>query len=63
MKLIIEKVGDSIYAYRESNKHFRKVQPARGKQLDPERLDHECDLSTYPDFHMIFNIKKRKKRK
>lgn len=66
MKLIIEKIDGSVYAYRESNKQFRKMTPLRdaGPRLDPERLDHECCLDSYSsDFHMVFDIKKAKKRK
>jgi hypothetical protein len=66
MKLIIERIDGTVYAYRESNKQFRKMEPQRnaGRLMDPERLDHECCLESYSsDFHMVFDIKKAKKRK
>jgi hypothetical protein len=63
LKLIIEKIDGRIYAYRESKSHFERASKTRGTvQLDPEKLDHECDLGHYDDFHMVFDVKKPKKK-
>ena len=64
MKLIIEKINGSIYAYREREKHFRHVEPKRGTPLlDATVLDQECDLGRYDDFHIVIDVKKPKKAK
>jgi hypothetical protein len=59
MKLIIQKIGGDIYAYRETESHFKKAEKTRGtKRLDPEKLNHECDLAAFDNFHMVFDLKK-----
>jgi hypothetical protein len=66
MKLIIERIDGTVYAYRESNKQFRKMEPQRnaGRLMNPEQLDHECCLESYSsDFHMVFDIKRKRAKK
>ena len=59
MKLIIEKINGTVYAYRESKRTFKVNQKQRDTPpLDPKALNHDCDLDNYSDFHMVFNIKK-----
>jgi hypothetical protein len=59
MKLIIEKLGGAVYAYTETEKHFKRVEPGRGtERLDPSKLGIECNLHQYDDFHMVFEVKK-----
>jgi len=59
MRLIIEKIDDSVYAYRETEKSFKVNEPQRtSEQLNPISLDWECDLTEYDDFHMVFRVKK-----
>lgn len=63
MKLIIQKTHGTIYAYREREAHHRRVEPERGtRRMDPEKLDHECDLSAYDNFHMVFDLKPSKRK-
>lgn len=57
MKLILESIGDAMFAYRESERHFKKVQPQRGsKQIDPSQLDLDCRLES-GHWHMVFDLK------
>lgn len=59
MKLIIEKMNGSVYAYRENKRQFKVNQPQRDTPpLEPKELDHDCVLDNYGDFHMVFDIKK-----
>ncbi len=47
MKLIIEKDGDGLFAYRESEKQFKTVDKDRQSRLtrvNVKTLDEECDL-------------------
>ncbi len=58
MKLIVEKIGEQVFVYRESKKHFKKMEPARTTPLmDAERFDSECDVAAYDNFHAVFDIK------
>lgn len=45
MYLVIEK-SDSVYAYFESDTHFKKMEKQRANlhKLDAVMLDEECDL-------------------
>ena len=62
MKLIIQRTHGRFYAYRESEKQFKRVEPDRGtERLDTSMLDVECDLSQYGNFHMVFDVKKGSK--
>lgn len=64
MKLLIEKIDGTVYAYRETEKHHKAVQPKRGTpRLDPTLLSEDCDLSDYSDFHMVFDLKKKASNK
>lgn len=63
MKLVIQKIGSTIYAYRESERHHKATSNGRGTPMDPAKLDMQCDLSQYESFHMVFDIKKPKKKK
>lgn len=65
MKLILQKDGDgSVYAYLETEKHHKVTRKQRGKPLDPNMLRDQCDLGMYfAPFHMVFDIKKPKKKK
>ena len=69
MKLIIEREEGILYAYMETEKHFRVVQqsdPARREamRLPGDMLDANCNLDNYDDdFYMVFDIKKPKKGK
>jgi hypothetical protein len=62
MKLIIQNIGGSTYAYFEDKGHHKVVEKRRGgKLLDPLMLNHECDLSAYPDSYFVIDVKKPKK--
>lgn len=63
MKLILEKIGEEVYAYRESEAQFKKMEPSRGKPLDPATLDDDCALSNYGSFHMVFDIGRKPRKK
>jgi hypothetical protein len=64
MKLVVSNINGSTYAYFESEKHHKVVEPKRGGQrLDPEKLDHECDLSAYRNSYFVIDVKKPKHRK
>lgn len=64
MKLIIQNIDGSIYAYRESERHFHAAEKTRGtRRLKPEELDIECNLGDYPNSHFVIDVKKPKKRK
>lgn len=57
-KLIIQKIGDKIFVYRESEKHYEKVKDNRkSSRLTVEDIDYECLVSNRDDFHMVFDIK------
>lgn len=52
MKLIIERLGEEFFAYREQENHFKQVEKfrkTRGKRKRPEVLDEECSLSMVLD--------------
>jgi hypothetical protein len=61
MKLVIQVAHGTVYAYRESEKHFKRVESQRksSRLMKPKVLDFECDLSTYDNCHWVFDIKKR----
>lgn len=64
MKLIIQKIDGSIFAYTESEKHHKVAEPQRsGRPLSVLKLDQECDLGKYDNFYMVVDIKKPKKGK
>lgn len=57
MKLILESICGAFFAYRESERHFKKVQPQRrSKQIEPSLLDLDCRLSG-GNWHMVFELK------
>jgi hypothetical protein len=57
MKLIVEKIGEHVFVYRESKKHFKKIEPTRTTPLiDAERFDSDCDVANYGNFHAVFDI-------
>lgn len=48
MKLIIERLDGVIYAYRETEEHFKVTEPNRSKEgnkIPAEALDYECNLN------------------
>lgn len=57
MYLIIEK-SDTLYAYFESNKHFKEMEKQRDNlhKLDAAALHDECDLLLQADKHGPFRI-------
>lgn len=55
MKLIVEKIGESIYTYRESDEHFQAIK-RHTPRLHSSKLDDDCNILSYPDFHMVFDI-------
>lgn len=58
MKLIVEKIAGTVYVYRETERHHKKVARNKRSFSDPKLLDHECDLSSYPDGTIfVFDIK------
>ena len=64
MKLVIEKWDGAVYVYRETNKHHRKTEKHRTTpRLEPKLLDADCDITGRGDFHMVFDLKKPKKRR
>lgn len=60
MKLIIENLDGVLYAYMESEKHFKRVQNQRGVQVNPVILKNDCHLDSALENgeHMVFNILK-----
>lgn len=62
MKLIIQNIDGQCYAYMESKKHFKIVEPTRpGKRSPTCLLDDECDLEKYTDTYFVFDVKEAKK--
>lgn len=59
MKLIIEQIDGTVYAYRVSNKQFKKIKDQLKPSRDPQELDTECDLSGYGNFSMVFDCKRK----
>ncbi len=58
MKLIIEKLNGQVFIYRESEKHFKKVEPERGSRLAKlSELDKNCNLDSYDNCHFVVEIK------
>lgn len=59
MKLIIEKINGIVYAYRETEKHFKKAEKQRKfRKFSTKDLDKECNLSHYDnDCHFVIDIK------
>ena len=63
MKLIVENINGSTYAYLESESHHRVAEKQRGgRRLHPQTLDHECDLSVYPNSYFVVDVKKTTKK-
>lgn len=62
MKLCLEKIGDEIFAYLETDRHHKKVHGDREK-TDPHLLDIDCRLSNHDSFFMAFDVKIPKTRK
>lgn len=65
MKLILERIGGTFYAYYEDEKHHKKIQRTRGtKQIDPEvTLPNECNLDGLGSFHMVFDVKRKPRKR
>ncbi len=67
MKLIVQSIDGALYMYRETEAHFKKVEPSRVERLDPTVvLDNQCSLGDieFDNWHMVFDIKtKPRKRK
>lgn len=63
MRLIIEKIDDVIYVYKETEKHYKSVGRSEKDNADPSLLDNNCDLTSYPEgTRFVFRIKKAKKK-
>ena len=64
MKLIVQNLDGQLFAYMETEKHFRKVEHTRGPRLDGELLANDCELDSVQPrgAHMVFDIQ-RKTRK
>ena len=66
MRLIIEKGNDgSMYIYRESEKHYRRVERQRAnlKRVGKDVIDQECNMTNFPyNSYMVFHLKKKKNR-
>jgi hypothetical protein len=61
MKLVIQNIDGTYYAYREKERHYAKVAKKRGGvRLDPRMLDEECNLheTLPPGTYMVFDIKR-----
>lgn len=59
MKFIVQKLDGVIYAYTESEAHFKHAQPDRtSPRLDISELANDCDLSARDDFHIVVDIKR-----
>jgi hypothetical protein len=62
MKLIIEKLDHSLYAYVEAERYFKGNQAVRvlaSTKLDPKGLNDNCSLEDMPNStHYVFNIKR-----
>lgn len=57
MRLIIQKIGDKLYAYTETEAHHKKVETGRENRLDPKILGDDCDLDNMPSGHFVFRLK------
>lgn len=62
MKLILENKDGELYAYIETEKHYKKVEPYRktARIVNPKFvLDNECNISeSLPtNSYMVFNLK------
>jgi hypothetical protein len=59
--LVIQRIDNSFYAYREDEDHFCNVELFRKKdstRLKQHILDDECDLSALPEnSYIVFEIK------
>lgn len=63
MYLIIERTDGVTYSYFENKKQFKVAQKERESlnRLDPNNLNHECELSLHGDnFYMVIPVKKKK---
>lgn len=59
MKLIIENVDGVLYAYMETEKHFKKVDKQRGIRVDKSLLSKDCNLDCLDSGeYIVFDIKK-----
>lgn len=60
--LIVQKIDDEYFVYREDENHFNDVEKSRKKdsrRLKQSWLDESCDLSDMPDnSYIVFNINK-----
>lgn len=65
MKLIIEKINDEIYAYRETEKQYKQNESMRATRREEERyLDDNCDLHMIDEnVHFVFDIVAPSKRR
>jgi hypothetical protein len=66
MKLVVQVAHGTVYVYRESEKHFKRVESQRkcSRRMKAKDLDFECDLSMYENCHWVFDLNKtHKKRK
>jgi hypothetical protein len=62
MRLIIERIDDDVYAYREEEEHYQVVEPQRtSRRVKPKELGYECNLDYAfdGDFHIVFKLKDR----
>lgn len=58
MKLVLEMIDGVMYACRESKKHHKTINRSPENRIEPEHLDNECNLDSFPDgSYMVFNIK------
>jgi len=67
MKLIIERdnYGD-FYIYRETEKHFKRVEKQRAnlQQCETSIIDHECFNANMPEnSYMVFQLDNKQHRK
>lgn len=67
MKLIVENNEFGCYAYVESEKHYKVVEPKRAKEAGIIRrrlsdLNEECNLDHFPNSYFVFNITKKQPR-
>lgn len=65
MKLIVQNLDGDTFAYFESEKHHKTIEPKRGGlRLDAHKtLPNECSLGAYPNSYFVIDVKKPKKRK
>ena len=46
MKTIVEIINGEVYVYRNTEKHFKKIEKSlTGRRILPGQLDEECHIS------------------